>query len=241
MNVTSTTPTPAAPEKSALTGSSKMGRDEFLRLLVTQLRNQDPMNPLQGHEFAAQLAQFSTVEELLNIQESLAESAEATNMLSQSVNNGMATSLIGKMIEAEGNGIELTEGSGASLRFQLQSDAINVVVRVRDASGNTLRTFEQGTQTAGMHEINWDGLDTNGKKAPPGQYSFDIHAYDANGETVETRSFMQGRVSRVTFGADGVLLWVGRSSVPMSHVRGVVDPPPPPVKTQAEEGKTSGA
>lgn len=85
--------------------SAVMGKDDFLRLLVTQLGNQDPLNPMDGQEFAAQLAQFSSVEQLLNISDVLAQNGEMNGLLAQSINSGVASGLIGKTVQASGNAI----------------------------------------------------------------------------------------------------------------------------------------
>lgn len=206
--------------KSTAPGGA-LGKEEFLHLLVTQLKNQDPMSPMDGQEFAAQLAQFTSVEQLVNISEVLAQNGDMNGMLAQSINSGVAAGLIGKSIEASGNAIGWNGEDPAEMKFELASNAANVKVTVRDAAGIVVRTFDLGGRAGGEHTLDWDGTTGTGAAAATGSYTFDVAATDVRGETVETRSFTRGIVDRITFGQDGVRLWLGAHSVAMSDVSSV--------------------
>ncbi len=208
--------------KGALTGSQNMGKEEFLRLLVTQLRNQDPMNPLDGHEFAAQLAQFSSVEQLMNIQKSLETNSEAVGMLASGYSNSVATSMIGKTVEVEGNTVHLSGSDGANIKIDLKTDAAEVAVTIRNAQGVPVREIRRANLPGGVQELRWDGKDHAGLGLPPGRYTYQIKAADASGAAIESRSFSRGVVDRVTFGPEGALLWMGNTSAPMAAVRSVL-------------------
>ena len=100
MSITYTTlPVTSSTSTSATSGSSTLGKDDFLKLLIVQLRNQDPLNPTEGTEFAAQLAQFSSVEQLTNINSTLTESLATNKLLTQSIGNSLATTMIGKTVK----------------------------------------------------------------------------------------------------------------------------------------------
>lgn len=226
MNVLGTQDTSAAQAASAggsLTGSAgaAMGKEDFLKLLVTQLKNQDPMNPAKGHEFAAQLAQFSSVEQLISINSSLAENSQMNGMLAQSINSGVAAGLIGKTIRAAGDHITLPAEGGTNLNFNLAEGAQNVTVAVKNAAGTIVRTFELGAHSSGEHSIAWDGLDENGARVSSGTYRFDVAAVDSADEAVAVETIAKGTVERVTFGKDGILLWIGDRSVAMKDVESV--------------------
>jgi flagellar basal-body rod modification protein FlgD len=203
------------------TGSQIMGRDDFLRLLVTQLNNQDPLNPMNGQEFAAQLAQFSSVEQLLNINESLTAQGEMTGLLAQNINNGVATGLIGKEVVALGDQIGLSGSGTVPISFELPNAASDVTVTIQDASGNLVRTINLGSKGAGEHEVEWDGEATAGGRLPEGVYSLAINGTDADGNTVTAETAMRGTVDRVSFGPEGILLWMGDVSVTLSAVKSV--------------------
>lgn len=214
---------PSAGNGETLTGraGAAMGKEDFLKMLVTQLRNQDPMNPLEGHEFAAQLAQFSSVEQLIGISDALSETSRINGMLAQSINSGVAAGLIGKTVFAAGDAVHLPPDGAAELHFKLERAAQNVTATIRDAAGNVVRTFELGANDAGEHGITWDGLDANGARVPPGTYRLDLTAIDSADAPVEAESFVKGAVDRVSFGKHGILLWIGDRSVAMENVESV--------------------
>ena len=198
-----------------------MGKDEFLRLLVTQLSHQDPLNPMDGQQFAAQLAQFSSVEQLIGVNESLSGLSELQGALAQNMNNGIAAGLIGRDVRALGNGTTLSADGNVDLHFRLDGTADEVTVVVRNASGEPVRTLSAKTYGAGDHSLAWDGRDDAGNRLPPGSYSFDVQATRGEGAVAAT-PFTQGRVDRVSFGPDGVLLWVRDTPIPLSAVESVV-------------------
>jgi flagellar basal-body rod modification protein FlgD len=198
-----------------------MGKDDFLKLLVTQLSNQDPLNPMDGQQFAAQLAQFSSVEQLLNLNESMAAQAEMTGLLSQNMNNGVATGLIGKQIVASGDQIGLSDSGAVPLGFEFGDAANGVTVTIKDASGNVVRAIELGSSAAGSHEISWDGTGESGSRLPEGVYSFDVQGKDADGNGITAAPIMKGTIDRVSFGADGILLWMGNAAVSLAAVQSV--------------------
>ena len=208
---------------SRATGSSVMGKDEFLLLLVTQLRNQDPMNPMDGQQFAAQLAQFSSVEQLINIDRTLAAHGEMNGLLAQSVNSGVAAGLIGKSIQADGNAVHWSGGDDVPLHFELAGEATKVTVKVRDADGTVVREMEVDARDAGRHSAAWDGKNAAGVAVPKGTYTFEVEAVAGKDgkDKVGATPFIQGKVDRITFGQDGIMLWIGEQAIPMGAVRTV--------------------
>lgn len=221
-------PTAAAPSAasgaSALgqaTGNNDMDKEAFLQLLVTQLSNQDPMNPMKGQEFAAQLAQFSSVEQLTNVNKKLESQQQASDLLSQSVNSGVAADLLGKNVEAQGNRITWSGEGEAPMHFDLEAPADEATLTIRDAAGNAVATKSLDDLSAGAQETGWDGRDDRGSRLAPGSYSFDVQATDAEGNSVAAQTRLSGRVERVTFGAEGVMLQVGGTKLPMSAVESV--------------------
>ncbi|MFT5141873.1 MAG: flagellar basal-body rod modification protein FlgD [Rhodothermales bacterium] len=210
--------TPGAPPKAA---SAALGKDEFLRLLVTQLSNQDPLNPMEGQEFAAQLAQFTSVEQLINIEQVLTAQGDANAVLAQSMNNGVAAGLIGKEIEAPGNGLNWDGESGAAGRFELEGNAASVTVSIKDSTGFVVKVLEMGSLESGEQNFTWDGTDASGNRVTAGAYTTDVVALDDDGNSISSTSTVRGQVSKVTFSADGVFLWIGLLPVNMGDVESV--------------------
>ena len=216
-------PVDTSQELAGLTGASNttLNRDDFLQLLVTQLGNQDPLNPMDGQEFAAQLAQFSSLEQLININESMIQSGEINGLLAQSINSGVAADLIGKTIESEGNQFHYDGADDTTLRFELTNAASDIEVEIINPAGQTVRTLTLSQLESGEHTINWDGMDAEGNEQASGSYTFNVKATDSNGNDVGTRTFISGLVERVTYNQNGIFLWIGNTSVSMGDVRSV--------------------
>jgi flagellar basal-body rod modification protein FlgD len=214
-----------------------LNREAFLKMLVAQLSNQDPMNPQDGHEFAAQLAQFSTVEQLQSLNQRSAQQMNLLSGLGETVGTSMesqgeeiaslrntmeisrATNFIGRTIETKGNTVSWRGEGAAPLTATLAQPAAQAEITVRDAQGTVVRTFTATDLQAGPQAFPWNGLMDNGETAPPGAYTFDVRATDAQGNRVSAEPMTVGTVDRVSFGTDGTKLWIGDVSIPLSDVR----------------------
>lgn len=201
--------------------SQKLGKNDFLKLLVTQLRNQNPNNPMKGREMATQLAQFTSVEQLKNISSQIENQQGANRALAQSINNGVATDLIGRQAEVSGNTFTWDGEGDVTLGMDLQSSATEVKVTIRDSAGNAVRTKTLDGVSPGSKEITWDGTTDDGSMLPTGQYSFDVEATDGDGNAITSSSYIQGTVERITFGQDGTQLWVNGTQTTMDRIRSV--------------------
>ena len=203
----------------ALTSQESMGKQDFLQLLVTQLRNQDPMSPMKGQEFAAQLAQFSSVEQLININDTLGSQGGANNALAQRLESSMAANMLGTRIQAQGNTISRTGEGDTTLRFTTENPASNATLTIRNEQGQIVRTEELGTLDKGEQTFEWNGTNANGETVADGDYTFSVDAVDSEGAAVQTSTYLSGVVDRVTFNQDGIQLWVGDSAIPFSSVQ----------------------
>ncbi len=211
----------SAASLGSLGQTSELGQEDFLLLLVTQLSNQDPLNPMDGQEFAAQLAQFSSLEQLITIGDTLDQSNAVNGLLAQSMNSGVAAGLIGKEIEAEGVDLFVSEGKPSEISFELGEAAASLTVDIKNEAGQVIRTVDLGQRGKGEHAFSWDGKDTDGNEVANGKYSVEIHAADAAGNDVGSRTFMKGIVDKITFGPEGILVWVGQTSIALGNVRSV--------------------
>lgn len=146
--------------------------DRFLKLLVTQLKNQDPMNPMENAELTSQLAQMSTVEGISKLNTTLSEMSRTSQM-------AQGASLVGRTVLAEGDNLELTD-SGAVGGINLDFMADSVEVTIFDASGNAIRVLDLGKQEGGLVRFVWDGKDAGGTLQENGSYSFSISATAAD-------------------------------------------------------------
>jgi len=156
------------------TGSSggiKEVEDRFLKLLVTQLKNQDPMNPMENAEMTTQLAQMSTVEGINKLNASM-ESLLAGYQAAQTL---QATSLLGHQVLTEGNVMTLVDGQAVGAA-ELAAPADKVTVKVYGSGGQVVDSIDMGPQAAGEIRFGWDGTDSAGNALPNGQYRFEVNA-----------------------------------------------------------------
>lgn len=211
---------------STATASSKtMGKEAFLKLLITQLQYQDPLNPADSTEFTAQLAQFSSLEQLSNVNDNL----NTLKLYQASINNAQAVSFIGKDIVSKGKTIQAASGQPVSCEFSLDADAKRVAVSIYDAAGNFVKDIRATALKAGAQSLSWDGKDRNGNTVADGAYTFEVQAEGATGEKLNVTTYSKGTVTGVTF-EDGVTyLIVGRGKVAIGNV------------TQVKQGSPSTA
>lgn len=195
-----------------------LGKDDFLKMLVAQLHYQDPMNPLESTDFSAQLAQFSSVEQLENISGSLDAFIDSNYILATSINNTLASTIIGKSVKANGNALYLNASDSVNIHFNLQSDARNVVVEIYDANGNLVRKLNGENLWKGDRSLEWDGRDGNGIRLSPGKYTFKVTATDKDGNIVQATPYLFGEITGIKYTANGAVLLLGNIEVNFSDV-----------------------
>jgi len=217
----------------ATSGSGKNEtEDMFFQLLLAQLQNQNPLNPMDGTEFTSQLAQFSQLEQLNNMSTTLS----FLQLYLASLNNAQAVDFIGKEIEAKGDCVQLSEGSSASISYELMDDANSVTIKIYDQDMQLVRTVELGSQNSGRQEWSWDGKDNKGEQVEAGIYTFEVSATDVDGDEVAVDTYLRGVVTGVTF-EDGITyLLLGEQKVAIGDVikvcdQEVVEEQEPPSKT----------
>jgi flagellar basal-body rod modification protein FlgD len=174
-------------------GKNNLNQEDFLRLLMKELSYQDPLNPMDSKEFTSQLTQFSSLEELGNINKSL-EAVLDSQELSQNAN---AATLIGKSVNVDGNMVYL-DGT-AEMEFKLADEALDTKIYIADARGEIVRIDDLGLQHAGAGSYIWNGKDGNGNDLSKGVYGFEIQAYNRDGDLVDNITEGKGRVTGVSF------------------------------------------
>ncbi len=168
--------TAASPQTST---TPVLGEDDFLKLLTQQMQYQDPMDPMSGTEFASQLAQFSSVEELTNINTELGQSISANSVLTQSINNDLAATFIGKNVQATTNTFTYSGTGTTELGYNLPSAASTVTVNISDGSGNVVKTIQSAPTGNGDQSFTWDGTNDAGNQVGSGTYTFSVQATDS--------------------------------------------------------------
>ncbi len=211
----------AASQTSAPAGDPKqaLGQKEFLTLLVAQMQHQDPLKPTDSTEWTAQLAQYSQLEQSVNMNktmELLVEGQQNSERLS-------ALSLIGKQALVEGT--EFTLGAEpAEIGYSVNGTAVNIEMLIKDLSGSVVATITPLETGDGNHLVTWDGLDNNGQPLPEGEYSIMINARGAGeGEIAVVTPMVRTVVNGVDLGENGAVLLTSIGGFPLSAVHGVYD------------------
>jgi len=216
MAITPINNAPASGVAAGTASSVKSTKDDFMKLLVTQMKYQNPMDPMDNAQMKSQIAQLNTVEGINQLNATVS-GLQASLMATQSM---QSATLIGKSILADGNSINLLNGS-ASLSMRLEGAAESVVVDVINSSGRIIKTADLGANAAGIKSFTWDGSTNEGGTAPNGQYTFQVNAKKLN-QAVAVTPLTQATVSGVELTSTGPQLSLNNgTNIAMSTVRGV--------------------
>ena len=197
--------TPAANAATTKTGdadptSAASQQDTFLKLLVTQMQNQDPLNPMDNSQMTSQIAQLNTVQGINKLNTTVA----ALQAQMQASQNLQSTSFIGRTVLAPGSNITLTNGT-AQMGVDLAGVSDSTMIQVKDTSGIVVRTFGIGPGVAGLNQITWDGKNDAGQTMPDGNYKFAVAA-SINNQQVQAATLTYGLVNSVSMSSTGVKL-----------------------------------
>lgn len=219
---TAATGTPQGTSSLFNSSTNSLDKGDFLKLLVTQLRFQDPMAPQDPKDFVAQLAQFSTLEQQINANTNLTVLGTLVQHLSDSMLMSRGVGLLGKTVKAVGNSLTVAGGQPVSASYQLPQDAKQVTVNIYDAGGRLVRTLELGGQSAGLRQFTWDGKDANGKVVADGSYTFKVTALNGQGQSLDVTTYFTGKVTEVYWDQEGVWVKVDGRPVLVNNIISVV-------------------
>lgn len=209
---------------SANSSSGTVGKDEFLKLLTYQLRAQNPMKPYDNQEFAAQLAQFSQLEQLTDIRSLLEEQVQTNLVLTQTISNTALPGLLGKNAKALTDKFQYSGTDGASLGYMLNYPAQSGLISIYNEAGaliNTIPIDADGLKQ-GDHSFEWDGTDFNGKNVGAGKFSFKVEAKDQSGASTLGTTYMLGKIEAVRFKSEGTILVINGMEIPLQAISDVL-------------------
>ncbi len=216
---TSTDNSSLASATTAATGNQALGKDAFLQLLVTQLKNQDPLSPQDNGAFVAQLAQFSSLEGINTLNDSV--NAISSNFSSSQALQ--ASSMVGRSIITQTDKAMVDTSKSMTGSVAVTAATGNVSVKITDKDGNVVRTLDMGAQSAGDSSFIWDGKDDNGEVAPAGTYTFAASTKNDTGDSVALLTSLPATVTSVTLSKTGgemlLNLAGGMGSVKLSQIQ----------------------
>ena len=178
------------------TGNKEMDKDAFFKLMMAQLKNQDPTNPLKNHEMAAQLAQFSSLEQLSNVNATLKE-MKAGN---KPIEEFQALNLIGKKVSGDASKVIRSDvDKSHEFLFKLPQDAKATDIKVMNSKGDVVREFKFNELKSGENKVTWNGETEDGRKAPAGDYFFQTEAIATSGQKIQVKTDFDGVISASYF------------------------------------------
>lgn len=208
-------------KKIRTTGNDKMDKDAFMKLMLAQMKNQDPTNPLKSHEMAAQLAQFSSVEQMQNMNTTLNDIKNGQ----KPTENFQALNFIGKSVAGDSAKVSrLKNDKSHELSFSLPDDAKSVVIKVRNSSGDIVRKIDLKDLKKGDNSFSWNGQDDKGTVQPVGDYQFLVEATNAGGGKLAVKTDFDGMITGINYSSEGPVLLVGTQSVKLKDVKKIIDP-----------------
>lgn len=220
--VSSINPTAGYPAttNASSTKESNIGKDEFLKLLVMQLKSQNPMKPLDNMEFATQLAQFSQLEQLTNIRSAVENQSSMFESLAQALQGTAMSSMLGEYASVYTNTMHYTGDNQPEIKFTLDSNVKNGEAVIKDSSGREIRRiiFSSNFLSAGEHTLQWDGKDNNGNKVAPGNYSVQIVVSNFNGGTFNASTYCTGKIEAIRFKPEGTMLVIDGVEIPLKNL-----------------------
>jgi flagellar basal-body rod modification protein FlgD len=201
---------------AAMKKSTGLNKDDFLKLFVTQLKNQDPLNPQDSAQFVAQLAQLTQVEQAYNTNTNLLNLV--TTVKGTSTLN--ASSMIGRNVTADGNSVNYS-GSTAQLSYDLPTASTATTVTITDKAGSLVRTLSLGSSASGRNSVAWDGKNDAGALVTSGVYTFVVAGTASDGSTVAGTTFTTGKVDGIAFNGTDPVIKIGTIEIPMASLTGI--------------------
>ncbi|MHB1662086.1 MAG: flagellar hook assembly protein FlgD [bacterium] len=199
--------------------NNTISESTFMNLMVEELQNQDPTNPMSNTDYISELAQFSSMNQLTSMNSTLQSLVSSQNQATLS----SAVSLVGQPVQANGNTFGFTNGGNTALNYSLPSNANAVSLDVYDTSGNLVYNTNLGSQNSGNQSFNWDGLENNGSSAPSGNYTFSVGGTGTNGKVVTAATYTDATVTGLSTSSSGAvqLELSNGSTVPLSSITNV--------------------
>jgi len=200
----------------------QLGKEDFLRLLTVQLRYQDPMNPMENTDFIAQMAQFSSLEQLQNMNQSLDRSVGSDERMHTAVTNNMVTALVGKTVEVPTAEISYDGQRSTSMSYRIGEGARSAKFQVSDGRGQIVREFDLDVSSS-YGQIQWDGISRFDTEVPAGVYRALVVAEDAIGQPVKADALHGVRVQAVRYDGHEALIWADDREFSFADLHGVLN------------------
>jgi len=207
------------------TGSMQtLGKDDFLNLLVTKMQYQDPLEPMNDEDFIAQLAQFSSLEQMSNIADGIETSNQWSYLQMQSLNNVMASGFIGKEVKAEYSDIYVDDSNKPVISYTTAQYASEIEFVISNSAGDVVATITEENVEAGTGSIKWDGKDSRGNRVEEGYYTVEAKARNASNVEFTPEMSLVGVVTNVVYRDGAAYLTVNGMELQLGDITSVGEP-----------------
>lgn len=208
-------------KKMRTVGNDKLDKDAFFKLMLAQMKNQDPTNPLKSHEMAAQLASFSSLEQMQNMNTTLTELKNGQKPSEQF----QVLQLLGKAVAGDSSKVSRMKGDKShEFVFNLPMPAKEVDIRVKNSDGEVIKSYKLNSLKQGENRLPWNGQNENGNTVPEGDYQFFIDAKNDQGQKLAIKTEFEGTISGVNYSPEGPVLMIGNQTIRLKDVKKIVDP-----------------
>ncbi len=218
MNINSVNSAGSYQSNSSNKSKDVLGKDDFLKMLLAQLKNQDPLNPMDSAQYSAQLAQFSTLEQITNLNQNMKDFLNTNLLTSQAINNALSANLIGKDVKIDNKIFEYNGQEKITFGYNLAQSTNNVNIKIYDANGNLVKQFENVNSNAGDNTLEWNFENENGIKVSKGSYRIEIEAKSMAGDKLSPILYQFGKVTSIKFTSEGPKLVINGIEYNLSDV-----------------------
>ena len=207
--------------------SAKQQQIDFLSLLMVQLKNQNPSEPYDNQQFAAQLATFSQLEQLSDIKTLMEDQADIFALMAMSMENTSLPSMIGKYASATSDTLDFDGVNSSEIGYSVNLPSVSGKAMIYDSSGKLIRTIELSSSqvTTGEHNIEWDGKDSNGDKMLPGKYKVVVEATETDGTATQLVTQTVGKVEAVRYKTTGTVVVINGIEVSLGAINDIRETP----------------
>jgi flagellar basal-body rod modification protein FlgD len=208
----------STPQGTERAKKNTLTQEDFLKLFTTQLKFQNPLEPLDNFQMATQMAQFNTVDALMKMNETMTQLAANQN----SMNHLQAAGLIGKKVETQGNRLSLQQGTASEGMYQLSRPG-KVMIQVFNGQGSLVRQIDAGVKDGSRQKIGWDGKNQAGATLPDGFYTFRVLATDSQGQALPVTLYQTGKVDGISLEKGSILLQVNGEQVSFGDILAILN------------------
>ncbi|MBL7997147.1 MAG: hypothetical protein JNL32_00785 [Candidatus Kapabacteria bacterium] len=210
-----------APKNEEKKVSKDMDKDAFLKLMIEQMKAQNPLNPSGGYEqMAAQLAQYTSLEQLQNLNTTMTSLLQSNTSLVQSVGQQSLPAMMGKTVRANANGIGFDGSNSVQFGYELPLQAGSLKLSIKDSAGNVVRVLEPPSigVRSGENSVMWDGRDSKGATVPKGAYTFEMEGKDLQGKDLRITPMVRGTVTGVRYRENGAFVVLNGAEIPAGSI-----------------------